>query len=323
MDMLNHNSRPSSASPAQLSTGDSKSPNNLEGRPSQRGRGGNQSGFYRGGRGRGANHQGEHRGGNQGYRGRGGGRGGFQPGRPTANPKKEPLKFEGEYDFDKANEEFKEVLEKLQKSSIESKPENGESDKSATELEEGEVEPATHDESSSPVPENFYDKKKSFFDTISCEATEKSKSGSRPRQDRNAEFKLNKETFGVAGNRGGRGGYYNRRGYNNYNNGGGYRGNQGQGGQYRGGRGGGQYRGGYQNNRGGGEGGYGGGRGGGGYGRGGYNNQNDGGYNGFNGRFARDGNNFRGGRGRGGYDQQRGQRAGGEGGRGNWRNQEN
>jgi len=324
MDMLNHNSRPSSrASPDNLSAGDSKSPNNLEGRPSQRGRGGNQSGFYRGGRGRGANHQGEHRGGNQGYRGRGGGRGGFQPGRPTANPKKEPLKFEGEYDFDKANEEFKEVLEKLQKSSIESKPENGESDKSATELEEGEVEPATHDESSSPVPENFYDKKKSFFDTISCEATEKSKNqGSRPRQDRNAEFKLNKETFGVAGNRGGRGGYYNRRGYNNYNNGGGYRGNQGQGGQYRGGRGGGQYRGGYQNNRGGGEGGYGGGRGGGGYGRGGYNNQNDGGYNGFNGRFARDGNNFRGGRGRGGYEQ-RGQRAGGEGGRGNWRNQEN
>merc|ERR1711956_211461 len=189
------------------------------------------------------------------------------------------------------NEEFKEVLEKLQKSSIESKPENGESDKSATELEEGEVEPATHDESSSPVPEQFYDKKKSFFDTISCEATEKAKAGSRPRQDRNAEFKLNKETFGVAGNRGGRGGYYNRRGY--------------------------------QNNRGGGEGGYGGGRGGGGYGRGGDNNQNDGGYNGFNGRFARDGNNFRGGRGRGGYDQQRGQRAGGEGGRGNWRNQEN
>merc|ERR1711934_663944 len=104
---------------------------------------------------------------------------------PLPTPKKEPLKFEGEYDFDKANEEFKEVLEKLQKSSIESKPENGESDKSATELEEGEVEPATHDESSSPVPENFYDKKKSFFDTISCEATEKSKSGSRPRQDRN------------------------------------------------------------------------------------------------------------------------------------------
>ena len=37
MDMLNHNSRPSSrASPDNLSAGDSKSPNNLEGRPSQR-----------------------------------------------------------------------------------------------------------------------------------------------------------------------------------------------------------------------------------------------------------------------------------------------
>ena len=58
-----------------------------------RGRGGS-SGFYRGGRGRGVN---------QGYRGRGGGRGGFQPGRPTGG-KKETLKFEGEYDFDKANE---------------------------------------------------------------------------------------------------------------------------------------------------------------------------------------------------------------------------
>ena len=59
-----------------------------------RGRGGT-SGFYRGGRGRGLN---------QGYRGRGGGRGGFQPGRPTGG-KKETLKFEGEYDFDQANEE--------------------------------------------------------------------------------------------------------------------------------------------------------------------------------------------------------------------------
>ena len=72
-----------------------------------RGRGGT-SGFYRGGRGRGLN---------QGFRGRGGGRGGFQPGRPTGG-KKETLKFEGEYDFDKANEEFKEVLEKLQVSFV-------------------------------------------------------------------------------------------------------------------------------------------------------------------------------------------------------------
>merc|ERR1712088_174141 len=141
MDMLNHNSRPSSASPAQLSAGDSKSPNNLEGRPSQRGRGGGSQGFYRGGRGRGNN-----QGGNQGYRGRGGGRGSYQPGRPTANPKKEPLKFDAEYDFDKANDEFKELLESLQKSSIGDAAETP-----ATELEEGEVEPENHE--SSPVPE--------------------------------------------------------------------------------------------------------------------------------------------------------------------------
>merc|ERR1739844_653877 len=216
MDMLNHNSRPSSrASPDNLSAGDSKSPNNLEGRPSQRGRGGNQSGFYRGGRGRGANHQGEHRGGNQGYRGRGGGRGGFQPGRPTANPKKEPLKFEGEYDFDKANDEFKELLESLQKSSLEPQSEVGETEASGNnELDEGEADDQENQESL-PVQENFYNKKKSFFDTISCEATEKSKAGPRERNHRNEDFKLNKETFGVAGHRGGHRGYYNRRGYNN------------------------------------------------------------------------------------------------------------
>ena len=45
---------------------------------------------------------------------RGGGRGGrgaFVPGRPTQT-KKEPLKFDSEYDFDAANEEFAEVSKK-------------------------------------------------------------------------------------------------------------------------------------------------------------------------------------------------------------------
>jgi hypothetical protein len=41
----------------------------------------------------------------QSFRGRGAGRGGFQPGR--LEPAKEKLKFDGDYDFDKANEEFK------------------------------------------------------------------------------------------------------------------------------------------------------------------------------------------------------------------------
>merc|ERR1712087_236633 len=206
MDMLNPQS---GRSPPSGGAGDSKSPTNLEGRPSSRGRGGT-SGFYRGGRGRGLN---------QGFRGRGGGRGGFQPGRPTGG-KKETLQFEGEYDFDKANEEFKEVLEKLQKTALEPKA-NGDSEpETTTEVEEGEIE-ATDDAST----EQFYDKKKSFFDSISCEATEKAK-GNSSRPDWGAGKKLNKETFGVAGNRGYNRGYrgynrgYNNRGYNNqgYNN---------------------------------------------------------------------------------------------------------
>merc|ERR1712018_194561 len=130
------------------------------------------------------------------------------------------------------------------------------------EVEEGEIE-NNCDENS----EVYYDKKKSFFDSISCEATEKAK-GRSNKPDWRAEKKLNRETFGVSGNN--RRGYYRRGGqnggpgggggYNNYNN-----------------RGGG---GGYNNYMNG--------------GRGGYSNQ------GFNSRFARDGNNSRGGgRGRG------------------------
>uniref|UniRef100_A0A1B6DU69 TFG box profile domain-containing protein n=1 Tax=Clastoptera arizonana TaxID=38151 RepID=A0A1B6DU69_9HEMI len=61
--------------------------------------------------------------------------------------------------------------------------------------------------------EIFYDKTKSFFDNISCEAVERSK-GRSQRTDWRTERKLNSETFGVAlarrGNYRGRGGYYNR-----------------------------------------------------------------------------------------------------------------
>merc|ERR1711953_1397134 len=157
----------------------------------------------------------------------------------------------------------------LQKSSLETKAANGETDVENNEVEEGEVETETK-MTSEPKEEVFYDKKKSFFDSISCESTEKSK-GRSNRPDWKAEKKLNKETFGVAGNmrngRGFRGGYrggqgyrggysnyqggqnqnyqeggynnrggYNRRGgYNNYHQGGGGQG--GGGGGYYGGRG--------------------------------------------------------------------------------------
>jgi len=206
---------------------------------------------------------------NQSFRGRGVGRGGFhQPGRPQ--PEKEALKFDGEYDFEQANVQFQEVLNKLSKTKLDdSAPvENGENGEEADDvvddegkLEDGEIE---------GNDEIFYDKQKSFFDSISCEALERSK-GKLVRNDWRAEKRLNKETFGVAGNRrygygGGRGGYYNRGG-RGYNQGGqGYvRGGYGRGGQ----RG---FGGGYNEERGFGNGnGYGHGRGRGGYGgQGGY-----------------------------------------------------
>ena len=62
--------------------------------------------------------------GSKSYRGRGGGgRGGFQSERSTVDPNRETLKFEEEYDFEKANEEFKVMLtaekqEKLKKIQI-------------------------------------------------------------------------------------------------------------------------------------------------------------------------------------------------------------
>eukprot|EP00088_Acartia_fossae_P069347 TRINITY_DN902_c0_g1_i1.p1 TRINITY_DN902_c0_g1~~TRINITY_DN902_c0_g1_i1.p1 ORF type:complete len:440 (-),score=100.94 TRINITY_DN902_c0_g1_i1:670-1947(-) len=243
------------------------------GRPQSAGRGNNHQaqpvGFHRGtSRGGGApramTNQGPTRGGGR-------GRGGFQPGR--LGPAKEKLKFEGDYDFEQANEEFQEVLSKLSKAKISEGGENGAVEEGENEekpdVEEGEVVEGEGGEDD----EYFYDKQKSFFDNISCEALERSK-GNMMRNDWRAEKKLNKETFGVAGNRrfnyaGNRGGYGYRGGRGmNYGGGGygggpqrGFRGGQGQnfgrGGGY-GMRGGGYNNGGgYGNQRGG----YGGGRG--------------------------------------------------------------
>lgn len=48
-----------------------------------------------------------------------------------------------------------------------------------------------------------YDKKKSFFDNISCEAVERSK-GKMQRTDWRQERKINSETFGFSSNRRGK-----------------------------------------------------------------------------------------------------------------------
>merc|ERR1712013_331336 len=61
------------------------------------------------------------------------------------------------------------------------------------------VEPEEGELNEDEEEEVFYDKQKSFFDSISCEALERSK-GNMKRNDWRAEKRLNKETFGVAGN---------------------------------------------------------------------------------------------------------------------------
>jgi len=233
------------------------SPGTRGGRGRRGGRGGGPVGFHRAqpGTGRGGQRGGGGGGGgggansnSGGQQQRGGGRGGrgaFVPGRPTQT-KKEPLKFDSEYDFDAANEEFAEVLSKLQKTALDdSKEAVGAEDKkesTSSDTEEGEIkensnggndEATAASSSATASSEQCYNKSKSFFDSISCGSLERSK-GNMNRPDWKAEKKLNKETFGVAG--GGYGGW--RRGYGYRGGNRGYRGGGGRGG-YRGGYGGG------------------------------------------------------------------------------------
>ncbi|XP_030750438.1 protein LSM14 homolog B isoform X3 [Sitophilus oryzae] len=159
-------------------------------------------------------------------RGRGRPRGGpFRPGGQSGQlgSKKTTLKFDNDYDFEQANTEFEELKNKLAKVKLDeagsSKSEvNGEAapvepvdkkDDSGNETGAGETE---QDEDH----EVYYDKSKSFFDKISCEAVERAK-GKMQRTDWRKERKLNSETFGVAATR--RGSYRGRGGFR-----GGYRG---------------------------------------------------------------------------------------------------
>ncbi|CAG4962770.1 unnamed protein product [Colias eurytheme] len=143
-----------------------------------------------------------------GWRGRSRGRGrGFVP------RNKNTLKFDNDYDFEQANTEFEELRSQLAKAKIadgETKVENnGEVDKkddSGNETGAGEAE----------QEDDFmgYDKKKSFFDNISCEAVERQK-GRSQRTDWRTERKLNSETFGVASAR--RGAWRGRPGWRAHN----------------------------------------------------------------------------------------------------------
>lgn len=88
----------------------------------------------------------------------------------------EVLRFESEYDFEQANAEFQELESKLAKNKIDDTVQDP-------------VQP-------SEESVGFYDKEKSFFDDISCEATQRSKGF-----DWRNERKLNVETFGASANR--------------------------------------------------------------------------------------------------------------------------
>ncbi|CAI5437512.1 unnamed protein product [Caenorhabditis angaria] len=188
----------------------------------------------------------EHQGGNRGYNSYQ--RGGFgynQRGRnnfgvPRVNHR-EKLKFESDFDFEKANEKFQEVLsDNLEKLKIE--------DSEETKEEQIEQQPEIAEEKQDAA---YYDKKTSFFDKISCESLEKAE-GKTGRPDWKKERETNQETFGHNAVRSlnyrrgyggrGRGGNRGFGGYNNFNRGGNY--NQNYNGYRQNNR-----RGGYQNNR--------------------------------------------------------------------------
>lgn len=138
----------------------------------------------------------------------------------------EPLKFDTEFDFDASNAQFaKDDIEKelknltLSEKSVNSV--NGDKADEDPEVEDDEGEEEVEEE------ESYYDKKKSFFDNISCDATERSKGH---RHSWREERKLNSETFGVSENF--RRNYRGRGGWRGGHPRGGWRGGRGRGGNY-------------------------------------------------------------------------------------------
>jgi len=170
-------------------------------------------------------------------------RGGGGGGRGAYNKPKEQLKFDGEYDFEQANAEFIEMENKFAKAKI-SASLDSDSVQNGTTTEEKEkkeeqpagTEPVWPTPTAAPVPvpapapaeedpqNTFYDKTKSFFDSISCEALERSK-GKFQRTDWRQERKLNVETFGVTNSYMRRGGFRGR----GFRGRGGYRGGRSRG----------------------------------------------------------------------------------------------
>ena len=160
---------------------------------------------------------------------------------------REPIKFEGEFDFESANAKFEEIEKEFtEKLKISGGGSSGKHQNNDTSLSTSQSLPSHQDMQdqhmlmkqkslSTGVDSNeqtggkdshhrdgedkahYYDKNNSFFDRISCEANEKMKAGQKNWKE---EKKINYETFGIAPrmdkmnyNRS-----YNNGGYNRYNN---------------------------------------------------------------------------------------------------------
>lgn len=189
-------------------------------------------------------------------------RGGRGQGRNSGSRNnKDVLKFDGDYDFEEANAKFEkdkivdELSQKLKitdedKPAVEAStnhvngdaesPKENASDVNENEavLEGGDIENEDlHDGSDvngedEDEDDSFYNKTRSFFDNISCEATERLKGGNRPswREER----ALNSETFGAPSVAAARRFHHGRHGRGGWRGGGGggfRRGGNGGGGQ--------------------------------------------------------------------------------------------
>lgn len=143
-------------------------------------------------------------------------------GAPRGSRKTAPLKFEGEYDFDEANKIFLELEDKMKNIKIKDgeKEVNGEAsgDRANSKSPTGQSESGSGYDSDEQKdgdskdggsePADYYDKSKSFFDNISCEANERGQ-GKIGKPDWRKERQTNAETFGISANYR-RGGYRGR-----------------------------------------------------------------------------------------------------------------
>jgi protein LSM14 len=140
------------------------------------------------------------------------------------NNKPNTLKFENEFDFEQGNNKFEEIRSQLSKLKVgddvkteqvnQNQVVNGDAEKKE---DSGNETGADHEIECDD--KSGYDKTKSFFDNISCEAVERSK-GKMQRTDWRQERKINTETFGFSSNRRGnyRGRPQNNRGGSRPNN---------------------------------------------------------------------------------------------------------